>query len=757
MLDHSKGGRVVSGFSASCSFAVIASTILLALPAHAQTPQEALASGADSTEIIVTANRRDERLIDAPLTVNVVSPENLIESGARNLGDYLYTVPGVNYAKDGREGRGDITIRGLTSGNLATPMVSTYVDDVPIGSTTRFADGVSAYDQRLLDLGRIEILKGPQGTLYGASAMGGVVRYLTNRPDPSRFKGSAQGELSTTVGGAANYTLNAVLNAPINSNAAVRVAGFYAKDGGHIDATGPAAGKNVNGTETYGARASVAADLGEAVKVMFSAQYQKSDQDGTSYVDYSLATGQPLVGTTTRAGLRSREPQRQENQLYSLVLDGDLGFAKLTSITGYQRQVFTSRRDFGSIYSVFAGFFPPFIPITAAEDRRRANLSKWTQEVRLTSPSGRTLEWIVGAFYANEKGGIAQDIVQSYATPAPTGTPLLFGPGAGFVSRYEEIAGYATVNLNLSKRFTLTGGIRVSENKQRVLQINGGILAPGPTDLRTSKDSPITYTGTATFKIDPQNNLYARVATGYRAGGPNLGLVDPLTGRPLTTSPIYGSDTLISYELGYKGRLPGNVVNWEAALYQLDWSNIQQVIFSNGSAAISNFGKALIKGAELSVNLRPVDGVRFGGSLSVIDARLRTDSPVGLQAVAGSRLPNSAELSGNLNARYDFDISEATRAFIQVDQNFTGARNASFDRQTTAFGSRPNFVLPAFRQTDVTVGVDFERFKISAYARNVFDTKALLAADTTQAPFGLSVLATPIRPRTIGIVASANF
>jgi iron complex outermembrane recepter protein len=728
--------------------------LALASSAHAQTARPGMAENAD---IIVTANRRDQRLVDAPLSVNVVSPQALIEGGARNLGDYLYTVPGVNYAKDGREGRGDITIRGLTSGNLATPMVATYVDEVPIGSTTRFADGVSAYDQRLLDLGRIEILKGPQGTLYGASAMGGVVRYITNRPDASGFAAIAQGELSATRAGAANYTLNGVLNAPIGANAAVRVAGFYAKDGGYIDATGPAAGNNVNGTKTYGARASLAADLGEAVKVMFSAQYQKSDQDGTSYVDYSLATGQPLVDRTTRVGLRFREPQRQENQLYSLVLDGDLGFAKLTSITGYQRQVFTSRRDFSGIYSVFAGFFPPFIPITDAEDRRRANLSKWTQEIRLTSPTGRTLEWIVGAFYANEKGGISQNIVQTYATPAPVGTPLLFGPGAGFDSRYEEIAGYATVNLNLSQRFTLTGGIRVSENTQRVLQINGGILAPGPNDLRTSRDSPVTYLGTATFKIDAENNVYARVATGYRAGGPNLGLVDPLTGLPLATSPIYGSDALISYELGYKGRMPDNVVNWEAALYQLDWSNIQQVIFSNGSAAISNFGKARIKGAELSVNVRPIDNLRFGGSISLIDARLLTDSPVGLQARAGSRLPNSAEVSGSLNARYDFDIFGTARAFIQVDQNFIGQRNASFDRQTTAFGSRPNFVLPAFRQTDLTIGVDSDRFKISAYARNLFDTKALLAADTTQAPFGLSVLATPIRPRTIGIVASTNF
>jgi iron complex outermembrane recepter protein len=743
--------------NSSVAIAVVAASMAVAAPALAQAPPSDAAEVDDGADIIVTANRRNERLIDAPLAVNVVQPDVLLEGGARSLGDYLYTVPGVNYAKDGREGRGDITIRGLTSGNLATPMVATYVDEVPIGSTTRFADGVSAYDQRLLDLDRIEILKGPQGTLYGASAMGGVVRYLTNRPDLSAFEGFAQGELSTTSGGSVNYTLNGTVNAPLSANSGVRIAGFYANDGGYIDATGPSAGRNVNGTQTYGGRVSLGAALGEAITVTASAQYQRSQQDGTSYVDYSLATGQPIINDSTRVGLRSREPQDQENQLYSLVVESDLGFATLASITGYQRQVFTSRRDFGSIYGVFGGFFPPFLSITAAEDRRRANLSKWTQEVRLTSETGGTFEWIVGAFYANERGGVAQDIVQTYATPAPPGTQLLFGPGAGFDSRYEEIAGYATVNLNLSDRFTLTGGIRVSENTQRVLQINGGILAGGPNDLRTAKDSPVTYLGTATFRLNDQNNVYARIATGYRAGGPNLGLVDPVSGLPLATSPIYESDTLTSYEIGYKGRVPGNAVNWELSLYQLDWNNIQQVIFLNGSAAISNFGEARIRGGELAVNVRPIDGLRFGGSLSVIDARLLTASPVGLQAQAGARLPNSAETSGNLYARYEFGLGGETQAFIQVDQNFTGARNASFDRSTSAFPSRPNFVLDSFRQTDVTAGIDFERFRITAYARNLFNSNALLAADTTQAAFGLPVLATPIRPRTIGIVASTRF
>ncbi len=725
----------------------------------AQAQDAANTSKADEsdTDIVVTATRRSESVSSVPLSVSVLSPQALSAGGARNLGDYLYTVPGVNYSKDGRDGRGDITIRGVTTGNLSVPMVGTYVDDVPIGLSNRFSDSVSGYDQRLLDLERIEILKGPQGTLYGASAMGGVLRYITVTPKLDTFSGTAGVDLSTTRNGALNSTANGILNVPLAPKAAVRVSGFYSRDGGYIDAQGLATGKRVNSSDTYGARATLLYQATEGFSVKAAAQYQKSSQDGTGYVDYDLATGKPLYGDLIHGNLYTPEPSRTENQLYTVTLAYDLGFATISSITGYQRQYYQARRDFSFIYTFFGPFLGP-LPgkIVQAEDSRSSLQRKWTQEVRLVSASGGTLEWIVGGFFTSEKSVLLETITQTYDNGARP-SPLLYGPDGGFFNSFKEVAGYATVNLNVTKKFVLTGGVRVAHQSQNILQVNGGILAPGAADSRTTSETPVTFLAAAKYELTPRSNVYARVASGYRAGGPNLGFVDPVTGQLVADAPVFQSDKLISYELGYKAKYGNGLLNVDAAIYQIDWSNIQQVIFINGGSAVSNFGKARIRGAELAVNVRPADGFRLGGTVSFIDPKLKTDSPVGLQALAGARLPNSAKLSGSVMARYQFSVRGGIPASIQIDHAVVGERNAGFDRASTPSPSIPNLRIPAFGQTDVQASIEVSRVKIGVYVRNLFDRRGLLSADTSQSPFGGSTYSTPIRPRTGGVNATMTF
>lgn len=735
--------------------AALCSAALIGVGSPVAFAAESTAGATDLQEVVVTATRRAETLRNVPLAISVLTADELQSSGAKSLGDFLYAVPGVNFAKDGRDNRGTVTIRGVTTGALSTPMVGNYVDEVPVGSSSRFADGIAAFDQRLLDLERIEVLKGPQGTLYGASSMGGTLRYITRRPQLNDTSGTIGLELSDTDNGEVGYAVNGVLNAALSDTTALRIAAFDTETSGFVDATGAAAGRHLNSSTARGGRVSLLWAPTDALRVTFTGLLQRTTQDGTSFVDYRL-DGTPVVDEFTRANLRDREPQHQRNDLYSLDVEYGFGWASLHSISAYQKQNFTSKRDFGTIYGIFAGFFPPFVPITNAIDNREADLKKWSQEFRLVSQAGDRFDWLAGVFYTHEDGVLAQSIAQTYADGRPA-SPLLFGPGAGFDSTYKEFAFYATANFKPTSKLTLTGGVRAARNEQDVLQLNGGILAPGPNDRRSSKENPVTWLAAARYELTTTSNLYARVATGYRAGGPNLGLVDPTTGQPVAQTIAYDSDKLTSYEVGYKASLLDGALDVDLSAYWIDWKNIQQVVFRGGSAAISNFGNARIQGAELALTGRPLRWLQLGTAMSYIDAELRTDSPVGLQALRGSSLPYTAKFTANVFARAEFPIAAGARGYLRIDQLFQDDVNTSFDRPSTPAQSRPNFVLPSFQTTDLTIGVDFDRWTVGLYARNVFNESALLGADTTQAPFGGTVWATPIRPRTVGLTFTANF
>ncbi len=706
-------------------------------------------------EVIVTATRRDERMLDVPAPVSVISPTELAQSGAKDLGDYVFAVPGVNYNKGGVAGRGEITMRGVSTGNLTTPTVGIYVDEVPVGSAVRFADGTDAYDQRLLDLGRIEILKGPQGTLFGVSSMGGLLKYVTEQPVTDGMYGKIGADVSTTEHGGVNPTINGVLNEPLSSNTALRVAGFYQSDDGYVDALGPKGGNDVNSGDVYGARLSVLHEATDRLSFKAAAQFQQSRQDGLSFVDYDQATQKPIYGDLEKGPTNYDEKSKLDNSLYTFTVDYDMDWAVVSSITGYQKQSIDSTRDFTAIYQFFDDFIYP-IPFDTTVSLRHSKLEKVTQEIRLVSQAASDWQWQAGVFYTHEDGDLDQTIVQTLidGTVADgVNVPYVFGPNAGFDSTYEEIAAYGTVDWFATDRITITAGVRAARNEIDVLQINGGLQGTTPDNRQKTNESPVTYLGAIKYALSDSSNLYARVATGYRAGGPNTGLADPITGAVLSDAPTYDSDSLINYELGYKGRHWDGRFVVDGSVYFIDWSDIQQAVVRNGVGYLSNAGEAEIKGAELALMLEPVDGLTLSNSFSYIDAELteNADESV-LQVPSGSRLPNSPKFSANLSAQYDFSLMER-QAFVRAEYIYLGDRYSSFKDDL----SNPNYELDSFGQTDLSAGIEFEKFSLGAYVRNLTDERGELSAETNQSPFGLPTYVTLIRPRTVGLTVGFNF
>ena len=681
------------------------------------------------------------------MQVDRLSTQELENAGAKNLADYLADEPGVDVKTSGGAGMGAVNIRGVSTGDQTISTVGTYIDDVAFGSSSAFAAGSStALDMSLLDLNHIEVLRGPQGTLYGAGAMGGLVKYVTNEPDTSELSGKVSLGASSTQGGGVGNTVSGVVNVPLKADVAgLRVAAFRDHEGGYVDALGPAAGRNINSGDTTGGRVSLLLEPTNRFHIRATALTQEIRRDGTDYVDYDATTGKPIDGPLDRE-LVLREPYTMRTSLGSIDLEYDFGTARLNSITSVQQTRMGLNEDLSTVYAPLIDEVFQFTPATVEEDVH-ADVHKATQEFRLTSAPGGQVEWLAGLFYDHESANQQQHVGDTVAGGGPGDTPEL--AQLGLISRYEELAVYGDLTWNATSRLALTGGVRIAQNKQEYTQDAAGPLAGTSLDPAHSKETPKTWLATARYALTPKSNVYLRAASGYRPGGPNAVLPDPVTGLP-TGPTTFQHDSLWSYEAGYKADLFDNALSIESAIYDIHWNNIQQFFSVNGNSVVVNAGKAEIDGFEIGATWRPSACWAFTGNLSTIDARLKQDAP-GL-GTSGQRLPNSPRLAASLGAKGTFDLG-GHAGYVGLSERFAGERNAGFDGSQSA----PNYRLPAYWLTDIQGGVDLERFQLALYLRNVFDQHAQLGASTSEEALGGPVQVTPARPRTVGLTLTANF
>ena len=715
-----------------------------AAPASAAAAAESSRTGAGE-RITITATRRREPVREVPVQVNTIDAEQLEREGARSLTDYLANQPGIDVETTGGAGRGSVTIRGVSTGDQASATVGTYVDDVAFGSTSSFlVGGGTALDLTMLDLRRIEVLRGPQGTLYGAGSMGGLLKYVTNEPDTYTLAGRVTLGGSKTESGGTGYTLGAMVNVPLSKGVAgLRVVAMQDKDGGYVDAVGPAGGKDVNGGKTNGARASLLLLPAPGLSVRFSATGQEIKRDGVNTIDYTLA-GQLAEGKLVQRSAQ-REPYKVKIELASAEIQYDLKWARFDAITSWQYLRLDSRSDTTSVYGpllVAALGQPAYaaIPLDASAFTR-----KKTQEFRLTSQTRGAIEWLAGLYYTNEEGTNSQRL---YGT-MPDGNPDLFL--ARIPSKYTETAVYGNVTWNLSPALALTGGVRVFKNRQTFQQDLAGPLAGGVSSLtNTSEESSATYLLAAKYKLTDVSNVYLRAASGYRPGGPNLVARNPITGEFLAP-PMVGHDSLWSYEAGYKADLLDKTLSVEAAVYQIRWKDMQTPKAVNGVNVLVNAGKAKINGAEFGARWRPTQSLTLGTSLAYIDGKLTEDAPT--LGVAGERLPNSPRFATTANVNYDFAIG-GRASYVGANYRHVGQRNANFE------SNKFHYKLPAYDMVDLQAGIEFKPVRLSLYLRNAFNEAAQLGATTAGAAVPLSTEAvgvTPARPRTLGFVLEASF
>jgi outer membrane receptor protein involved in Fe transport len=719
-----------------------------ALPLEANASSSSSQGDTTLDEVVVTAQKTVQFAQDVPMALSVLDARSLIDRNEVSLDDYYTQVPGLTLFDDGN-GFKLLAIRGITTGANNTPTVGVYVDDTPVGSSTALARGdVLVPDLDPADLQQVEVLKGPQGTLYGSSNMGGLLKYETIQPSLTDYSGYAEADGAGVDHGGVGYGVRANVNLPLVSNVfAVRLSGSTREDPGYIDnvATGQT---NVNSIRVSTGRIAALWAPADGLTVKASMLVQEHKADGSGREDYDFLTNQPLFGDLTHSQVPGTGTHESLLHLYNLTVNDDFEKFSLLSSTSYAHVDYQSYADisplFGPLLEEIIG-----VPGLGATIYQHYGTEKFTQELRAASRGENLVDWLGGAFFTHETSVFVQDLNSVFTND---GSPVTFLPplsdGTGN-SEYKEGAVFADATVHIGSQFDVQGGLRYSKNWQSSLNLSSGLLGnPGVTvGQGDSSEGVTTFLFTPSYKFDPNDMLYGRIASGYRAGGPNY----TLAGYEYP----FGSDKSTNYEIGYKGALLDRRLTIDTDFFYITWKNIQLLgSDANDQSFYSNAGSAISKGWEFSSQYRPLGGLTLGFSAAYTDAYLNSTAPPGIYALPGFRLPYSARWSGRASVDEQFPLAGDVTGDVGGDYSYVGERQSDF----TADDSTPRVSLPSYRVIDLHAGIVVKHYSVNLYVKNLADERGILAASPltlskTPAYEGISV----IQPRTAGISASVKF
>lgn len=699
-------------------------------------------------EVIVTAQKRSEALIDVPLSISVVDGGVLERQHAANFQDYLKLVPGLQLNQD-TPGGGRLVMRGVNTGSVAAT-VAVYVDETPFGSSTGLVNGaVLAGDFDPFDMQRVEVLRGPQGTLYGASSLGGVLKFATNPPRTDRLEARARAGAETVADGDVGYSGVGMVNVPLSDTFAVRASGYYREQAGFIDSIGTGGSdvaEDINESQSYGGRVSALYSPNDAFSMRLSAVVQNIRNNAASAVESNPNTLATLYSTPSQSQFIP-EFSDVDYRIYNATLDFDLGFATLTSSTSYNELDSPFRSD---LTTQFSPLITPFVGPNEFMQEQTTAYDKVTQEVRLTSPVSATFDWLAGAYFTREKGDIAQHLV---ALVPRTFNPIPGQPQLGDLtlhSEYEELAAFASGTIHFGERFDLTLGGRYSENDQEAKQDAIGLLAGGPAGTSfpraTSSEDVFTYSVAPQLKFGDHASLYARVATGFRPGGPNVLPPGAPAGVPLS----YDSDSLTSYEVGVKAESSDRAYSVDASVFHIKWEDIQLFTRVNNFGVNVNGGGATSNGVEVTVTARPVTALSLALNAAYTDTELDDDTGPLVGGLEGDPLPFTPEYSIGANAEYEWPVGAEATAYVGGSLRYLSDQTGSFDFAFRTLNGRQR-ELPSYEVLDLRAGVSFGRYSIELYAKNLTDSDGRTSTGTVGSYPNGAMGTGVIRPRTIGL------
>jgi iron complex outermembrane recepter protein len=780
LSSQSPRGRVFKQFLA------IVSTAAFVL-CYSGTVRAQVAAGPEDAnqiaEIVVTAQKRAERIQDIPISVSAISGEDLDRIGARDFKDVLLSIPGVSYSGS-EPGQSRYSIRGVSTA-ASSPTVGIYLNDISLITVgTNFS---GAADPLLVDMERIEVLKGPQGTLYGGSAMGGAIKYVTREPQMNKFAVTAEAGTGYVDHGGVSYNAESFLNIPlIDDRLALRVGGAYRFDAGYVDnvpgglvqvfsrsATSPPtpfepvtynnigtlSRDNWNDRSTTVARASLKWLPTDSLTIVPVATVQRSDKANPD----DFFTNLPGLENS----VRFPEPTRDDLDVYSLNATQQFGWANLTSLTGYMSRSVEWDRD----YSLFVGSLVPGLLADNSYNQSNSTSRTFSEETRLESVDpDAALKWTVGIYYSHQFDNLYQSV-------DTVGAGDFFGTGTditalnSITTLASQKAAFGNLSYAITKQIEAAVGLRWFDIKQRVDGNFDGVFNGGHSEVDAKRSTDVGFTPKYELSYKPLDAslLYTSVSKGFRPGGPNRFNTDSPLCAPdfarlgITRAPdSFQPDSLWTYELGSKNELGAKRTIINAAIYYTDWKKIQQQVNLNscGFQFVGNVGAATIRGAEVSMESAVGAGVTVGGNASYADTRITETTP-GVSAQIGQEVLDTPKWTGNLYGDYRFLETAGWTGNFRADFQYHGKNLRAFEEfQSVIYPSGAVGTIPDATQVQSAyhvVNANFNFVKGNLQYRLYLDnvTNAEPYLDFSRAS-GVSS-ATTIRPRTVGISIRADF
>ncbi|QMW23790.1 TonB-dependent receptor [Sandaracinobacteroides saxicola] len=696
------------------------SVLTVATPALAQA---ASAEDVATAEIVVTAQKREERLRDVPMSVSALTAADIENRNVTSLDQLQSAVPALRLVDIG-PGQQRIQLRGISQ-YLGLPTVGLYIDEFPINT---YGPSGSA-EVRLLDIERIEVLRGPQPGLYGEGSMGGTIRYVTAKPNLTTISGSGLAEVTFPKDGDTGYRVEGIVNAPLVADmVGLRIAATHEKEGGWIDG---APGNNLNGRNTTTARVTLLAKASDTFKITLSGLYNESDQLFKSYSN----------ATRGRTGQIVPSNARQRYWLGTLNLEYDAGPVTLVSTTGYLDQTSRSVDDSGPFYNKLFG--APLLR-TALTDAR-GGLKKFHQELRLSSNNDGPLRYLVGASYTDGKNKGLTDGNGESLVPGlpPSALGVVFQQDSKTQSKI--FAAFGSVGYTFGDLVTVDlSGRYFSDRRTSVGTFN--LVGFGPPQLTNQKGTFDSFNPrlAVSMKTGDTGIIYANVAKGFRSGGFNS-ITAPSV--PATFAP----EKLWSYELGLKQSFLNNRLFVEASIYYNDYNNIQTTVIvpNTAFAAVLGSGKASGPGVDFSVRAQPSRDLTFAASLGYNRMRFDTSST---DKIKGDPLDLVPDWNWSASIDYQPRLSDTVGLIAHADIGFTDKGFITLRQLPPVPGLNRVERSEAREVANLRLGVSFSQFEVYGFVNNVFDTYRIVNPQ-----FGAFFEPTYTKPRTVGLGVKGKF
>jgi outer membrane receptor protein involved in Fe transport len=714
-------------------------------------------------EIVVTATKRETTMKDTPAAIAAVGGDAIRESQAFSLESFSRLDPSIQVNNRG-VGDNQIIVRGIASSGK--PTVGMYFDEAVITGLGLDGGSDNQPNIQLHDMERVEILKGPQGTLFGAGSMSGTVRFITNKPDLSKASFGFTGSAAGVKGGNELFQGEAMANVPlIEDKLGARAVVWGDTGGGYINQNrNGVLDEDVNDQTVWGGRLSLASQVTDAFKVTLMGLYQESEADGSQYFEFGQPDYQNISPT--------QEPFEDEIKLFSVIADYDAGFGTFTATASYMDRTLYFSRD--STPTAMRFNLGVDLAYHQAQD-----ISNFSSEFRFASSFDGPLQFVSGVFYAEQESeaqnaalvaqpdtglarcsfhydcvakGVAVDDVNS-----TTGTVNI-----------DQFAAFGELEYAMTEKLTATLGLRYYEADigQRTIthQALGPLFLPRQTedeltlDVDTNQDE-LSYNFALSYALTGDTTLYTRVASGFRPGGANN--ADAAAQQGISVPDAYDSDTLWSYEIGAKSYFFDRAMYTELAVYRIDWSDQQISLTDPGGTFvyIGNAGKSYVNGFEFTVNAQPTDQWSLTLGATYTDSRLSQDMPAPPPPVDpndppppygldGDRIPYTPKWSFAGQTQYEVPFSDALMGYANANFNYRGASYTNFNSGFDDYQEAEDYFLIGLR-----VGVRYEAWDTSVFVDNLTDEVPQIGLRVSGD--GYRVYTT--RPRTIGLRVSTRF